>query len=858
MATKRFAPSLLGIPEEDSHISPEQMYDFPLGPGSSRRNSMISLKRENSRRKIQQCTGCPGCEPQDLKSLCGRLPEFPSIAICQSCAGSTNSVSESKQQSIRKWLEDVPILKVSNDEELSEGDIPPAYKRLRPSKSTTSSTTSERSRSSLPTSPLFKYKPNKSVTKKEAPTIEASIKTKSPTNRRHSKPRAPPPPVPAPNPKKTSEENFKPNLTNYYDVIRNISPSNKSNLPPPDMINEAMVVDKAEEDVPQVTKQMMAAVINEFATHVGRDTDKKKDNLTSVKKIDYETDSLERNKIKNGYSTPTDYGDISSSQPSPSLSNALPLDEEMTMGNEILNVQIKNNKLVAMKNDDEEHQYELIVLNRQNKKSCLDGLDKKLFRLPELLQRTNGYNLVSEVYVNNGYNFGSAPSTPNESNASTLENSKPKIRYEQPEKPGHLTIEVEDCPDNYIRVEDSDNFEPDTLDRKSAKFKLSAHSNGTDSSDYIDSLERPKQILLKTTGSFKSDTLNNASEIGYALNSNFNRGFGSLREIYEAKAKNTRPSLENINFMNTPIHSPTDTLQNTLSWKKHKEFEEGRLLTLEERQKKRQRTSPKGTVKQIPPDVIPPSPVPVPIVNPPIYEHPKPPRKVVPKDDKLKPPLPPKNGIGRNTSLHKLKPPQISLPSSITSFKLASPVSGVSAHNMHPSINATDKLIEEKDKSILKNFIHTDDVVFKNGINNQFILHAKPITTPFNISSKFDTIKLSPLTPFTTPVKNVWDTAMSPTQQKEDSGYLSTDSNDSHRNKKKEADEKESETDESLEDAHSESGAESVETHSVFFGTYRKFSRVTESIDSGVGSDSFRGREQCSNNKRRSFRLTQT
>lgn len=854
MATKRFSPSLLGIPEEESHISPEQMYDFPLGPASSRRNSMISLKRENSRRKIQQCTGCPGCEPQDLKSLCGRLPEFPSIAICQSCSGSTSSVSESKQQSIRKWLEDVPILKVSNDEELSEGDVPPAYKRLRPSKSTTSSTASERSRASLPTSPSLNYKPNKP--KKEAPTIETIVKTKSPTYRRHSKPRAPPPPIPAPNPKKTNEETFKPNLTNYYDVIRNVSPSNKSNLPPPDMINEAMVVDKAEEDVPQVTKQMMAAVINEFASHVGRDTEKKKDTISNMKNIEYETDSLERNgKIKNGYSTPTDYGDISSSQPSPNLSNALPLDEEMAMGNEILNVQIKNNKLVSTK-DYEEHQYELIVLNRQNKKASLDGMDKKLFRLPEILQRTNGYNLVSEVYVNNGYNFGSSPSTPTESNASTLENSKPKIRYEQPEKPGHLTIEVEDCPDNYIRVEDSDNFEPDTLDRKSAKFKLSTPSDGTCSSDYIDSLERPRQILLKTTGSFKSDTLNNASEIGHALNSNFNRTFGSLREIYEAKAKSyLRPSLENINFMNTPIHSPSDTLQKTLSWKKNKEIEEGRLLTLEERQKKRQRTSPKGTVKQIPPDVIPPSPTL--IVNSPIYEHPKPPRKVIPKHDKLKPPLPPKNGIGRNTSLHKPKSPPISSPSSTISFKLASPLSGVSAHNTHPSI-ITPKFDEEKDKSILKNFIHTDDVVFKNGINSQFILHAKPITASFNLSSKFDTIKLSPLTSFATPVKKVWSTAVSPTQQKEDSGYLSTDSNESHRNKKKEADDKESETDGSLEDAHSESGAESVETHSVFFGTYRKFSRVTESIDSGVGSDSFRGREQCSTNRHRSFRLTQT
>lgn len=103
MAAKRFIPSLLGIPEEDSVLSIEPAYSKPA---SSRRGSMISLKRENSRRKT--CTGCPGCEPQDFKQLCGRLPEFPSLAACRSC---TLSASESKQRSIRKWLEDVPIWK---------------------------------------------------------------------------------------------------------------------------------------------------------------------------------------------------------------------------------------------------------------------------------------------------------------------------------------------------------------------------------------------------------------------------------------------------------------------------------------------------------------------------------------------------------------------------------------------------------------------------------------------------------------------------------------------------------------------------------------------------------------------------
>jgi len=49
-----------------------------------------------------------------------------------------------------------------------------------------------------------------------------------------------------------------------------------------------------------------------------------------------------------------------------------------------------------------------------------------------------------------------------------------------------------------------------------------------------------------------------------------------------------------------------------------------------------------------------------------------------------------------------------------------------------------------------------------------------------------------------------------------------------------------SETDESLCDGASESGAESIATDSFFFGSFRKLSTcavVTESVDSGVGSD---------------------
>lgn len=82
-----------------------------------------------------------------------------------------------------------------------------------------------------------------------------------------------------------------------------------------------------------------------------------------------------------------------------------------------------------------------------------------------------------------------------------------------------------------------------------------------------------------------------------------------------------------------------------------------------------------------------------------------------------------------------------------------------------------------------------------------------------------------------------WQNTLRP----EDSGYLSSDSNESRFHKVKltmlEPVGVGSETDESLGDGHSESGAESVETHSVFFGRFNRNSAGFNgygSMDSGV------------------------
>lgn len=194
-----------------------------------------------------------------------------------------------------------------------------------------------------------------------------------------------------------------------------------------------------------------------------------------------ECDSLERSmnyKQKSGYHTPSEYGDVRPDL-SPVLSNsALPMEEELT-------VQTTYTYDTITKR---ENYYEHI-----SGPDCVREKPKKEI-LPDILNRSSErYNLVSEVYVNDNFNTSMSP------NNSLDKKIKKK-------SPGQITIEVEDCPDNYPIEEDSDSFEPDTLDRNCTKIK-------------------PK---LKTV--YSSDSLEQSSSPKIMSN-----GFGSLLEIYEAK-----------------------------------------------------------------------------------------------------------------------------------------------------------------------------------------------------------------------------------------------------------------------------------------------------------------------------------
>lgn len=305
--------------------------------------------------------------------------------------------------------------------------------------------------------------------------------------------------------------------------------------------------------------------------------------------VDYETDSLERTNthktICNSFTPHSNNSSDLSSQPSPSLSSALPLEEEVEIGNTV---------------------YDRVEGYRK------DGDPMKVIRnFPKKPKPS------SSVYEEIG---GIAKAYLQSSRSSDI-SREPRIKYNTPFH-GSMTIEVEHEPTDDEVSTDSDQFEPDTLDRKPKKYnntpKLPSEriqhipNNQRNVNDWPNRRNKPisnkefhdtnlsslpdmsyfnnsndNQVVLRSSGSFKSNSLGNyLSEIGALMNNNdLEKSFSSLREIYEAKNQKNlkqRPGLNENEY-------------------------EGRILTLETRHSKRQRqtTLDKNMKKILPPDIIP-------------------------------------------------------------------------------------------------------------------------------------------------------------------------------------------------------------------------------------------------------------
>uniref|UniRef100_A0A1B0GKH4 Putative conserved plasma membrane protein n=1 Tax=Lutzomyia longipalpis TaxID=7200 RepID=A0A1B0GKH4_LUTLO len=644
MATKKYQPCLEALPEELQNGS--EIYYGRSAPPSSRRSSVIA-KSDTSKKKAS-CSGCPGCETASASSVKQSAQlQLPSSQLddgnCKNCGD--------KRNSIRKWLEGVssgvneesPISDTEKkDSDTCEKDpkktdlLKKNLKHLGTDSSSSSDSDTIKAnsvKSNKRRAPPIPTNPPRIITRPKVPpppvkeSDKAQLYSKIASSEIYNNPQfmQSSPELPPKNPHAARQpgrghRKQKMEVMDQYstapplnvqvrkqEMLRNMpdmvyealskdyrnrtqtieSPFGTLKLPTPDYTDEDYQVHNFRKpgDSPTVPTPDYSSLsrIRGRTCSPGSPIYARKSPHYLI--VDYETDSLERapcNRLRKKFSSPSSSNSSSDSQPSPSLSAALPLEEEVEMRNAVYD------RVEGFRKD-------TICDVVKNKKKA-------------------DYSLVSEVYVGNA-GFSKRGRQP------------PKIKYNVP-CAGSMTIELDPSPDEYDLSTDSDQFEPDTLDRKPKKTASPAQTanikawnnhldkateflNSTDNKVNYSSLEnmtslpdlnhmqqRQNQLVLKTTGSFKSDSL---SQI---CNPPVSKTFGSLREIYEAKTQKNlqRPPLTNIDFM-----------------------DKGRLLTLEERHAKRQRAMTENTLnrknKPLPPDVIPYNSH---------YDHPKPPIAVSP------------------------------------------------------------------------------------------------------------------------------------------------------------------------------------------------------------------------------------
>lgn len=800
MAAKRFQPILNQIPEEETYPSTRNSVELYQGLGSQRSGSVVSLKRENSRKK-SICVGCPGCKSDN--SDLHNLMKYDALA-CSNCVNSRGD----KQNSIRKWLENIPTGKsqpLYNEYSSTHHNglvnsllsLPPKDNRCKLRKQNSFSATN-----SMQLSDDFSVP-------KRASTM--SVRSEPPLRNYN---------LPLP---EFENEDYQPTSYSTYcqtvsraDDIRPVGLSdyrsgslrsnalanqrrnkfitNKNALP--DMVNEAVALDHCSKiyNHSSSDEERFHGKIYNVAQNFARNSSE------SPLANDYETDSLERISQKKGIATPTEYPEVPSSQASPSLSNALPLEEELTMRNAIYKNSSSNSNTPSPQRDIIVNQNHYEIIGKQLEPSKSSDIEKT--------NQSSDYSLVSEVYVNNNYNFGSTPTSPSGSERSMGSRKfTGAIKTDEnfiEEKPGCLTIEVKDPPENYIKIHESDGFEPDTLDRKHPKHKEIVETTQFSRKDLIKNLtnkESPpsQRIMLRSSGTFTKSS----DKIEYAAK------FNSLRNDFEQRKNiNERPKLLPTTFNGTKSAEDTaeEVWEETADWV----TEEGRILTLELRHSKRQRQCTPPTIKQIKnlarPDVLPPLP---PTNDNPIYEQPSyPPRRV--EGERLPVDNHSKNGNGRSLSprifVKKIIEPQRrnSIP--------REPFYGPSSSPLRASVESQsseyeiDQYQEESRKSgeFCRNSNRRPSARSSNTEIN---------THTFVKGSKAEGLSLAKPRFRRKKGSNI-----------EDSGYLSSDSTSSRRVQRKIVIAKIvscSDSDDTENEARSESGAESVETHSVYFGRFR-------------------------------------
>lgn len=585
MSAKRFVPTLSGIPEEETASERCGSVNKPAP------SIQESIARS---RKSQRCTGCPGC----METRTNLPVIFPD-----------NSRSSTGDSRVRAWLKDVkPPEKRYNIEDNQKnfqenirtfsrslehlGDNRNHYMNI------------EHSNSGAKT--LASWKENPPMLRTFQNIARSEILG---DDDRHSVSR------------RSTKSMFED--TNYDRFCRTrrrtlelatIGPDNEINSKVRKAIENSFI--KQMEESAALENQINNIHCNQTERRFSPDGSSEKTNpesLNETKKIPSNTQKRKKSRAP----------DIPSKE-LPDMINELP--SSKIPAKKIMDAVIKEMKNVkALENhprliapDYEIDSLERMNRNRRQKKSIVpveqkseklqnesnNNLNNEVLKqnyynnLPEFIsQRPEGYSLVSEVYVNDGY-----------ASPANSDDSGPEIHYE-PENPGHLTIKVQDSPENYVKQDESE-YDPDTLDRKPMRLKINGdviYEKDLTNENFVDSLERPPtQILLKSKGSFR-ETVDEKND-----SSSLTGDYESLRNIYATKFKSNTIDSNLIRSM-----SSLDETQNVSKESLMNEaLEKVKYLTPDQRQARRQR-------KQNQPDVV---PLPPPSEN--IYVQPKQPRRI--------------------------------------------------------------------------------------------------------------------------------------------------------------------------------------------------------------------------------------
>ncbi|XP_068620594.1 uncharacterized protein [Battus philenor] len=791
MAAKRFQPILNEIPEEETYPSTGNSLDLYHGLGSQRSSSVLSLKRENSRKKSVNCVGCPGCTTDvNLKT------HTKSDIKCSSCL----NIKGEKQNSIRQWLENIP----NGKQEIMYNDTLPDHNKNNLSDSFISLPLTEK---------RFQLKKPNQVISDSYSTYSSDNRKRSSTRSVRSEPPLRNYNIPLPafenvdcrhslnhcHSVSTIDDDIAFNdygsdsFINHNLQRRNKILSNKNSLP--DMVNEAIALEHCSKSE-NLSSSDEEKNVNSCINIEGQYTRNKSE---SPNGNDYETDSLERTTNKKIVSSLIEYPDVPSSQASPSLSNALPLEEELTMRNATYNTHSSSNSNTPSPQRDisvDQNHYEII--GKRKSETPHSALE-----ITENTKAKSDYSLVSEVYVNNSYNFGSAPTSPSGSESSM---GKRKLRQTDTnceEKPGCLTIEVKDPPENYIKIHESDGFEPDTLDRKHPKHKEIGETIQFSRKDFIKSISsgenQPNQrIQLRSSGTFKKTT-NKVENLAK---------FNSLRNEPEGS---NRPRLSSNTFNEVKTIEDTDDTLDDSGWY----VEEGRILTLEYRHSKRQRQCTPPTVKPLNnlarPDILPPLP---PTNEDSLYEKPNLPLRRVENDKSVV-----KEAI-KNKSVSSIKAKLCTEPDTC--------------------MNCNDDLQNKYTHNFVKSPCQSQELegTETSSVNTVPSTPPKPSISYRNSKRRIAKSCCSGVVDTNTFVRGK-EEGHSRTKYRrkkglniEDSGYLSSDSTCSRQVVQRKLVVAKilncSDTDDTENEARSESGAESTETHSVYFGSFRKLSSSDE------------------------------